>query len=101
MLKGYLRRSDILARFGGDEFIVALPETDLRQASVVMEKLRLLTISGPWMYHPQLGPIRLSVGLGQMRMDESPQETIQRADVDLYASRQNREEPLAPSTHTA
>ena len=82
-----LRQTDILARFGGDEFIVALPETGPEQARSVVEKLRDLAIHGPWTSHPQLGPIRLSVGWGQLEAQEPPQQAIQRADADLYASR--------------
>ncbi|MBI2495238.1 MAG: sensor domain-containing diguanylate cyclase [Candidatus Omnitrophica bacterium] len=43
-MKSLLRQSDILARFGGDEFVVALLETSLTQAELVAEKLRQISI---------------------------------------------------------
>lgn len=90
-LKQHLRQSDVLARFGGDEFIVALPETTVEQADTVAEKLRELDIHGPWTTHRQLGPVRLSVGVAHLEdQDESAQGTIQKADADLYASRRSR-----------
>ncbi|MBI3333146.1 MAG: GGDEF domain-containing protein [Candidatus Omnitrophica bacterium] len=87
-LKTRLRRSDILARFGGDEFIAALPETNLQQALLVAEKLRGLSIQGPWAV--KLGPVSLSAGLSQMEAGEATQQVIQRADANLYASRNPR-----------
>jgi len=87
-LRARLRHSDILARFGGDEFIVALPETTTDQASAVAEKLRTLAIEGPWTRHRQIGPVRLSVGLSHVHRDESAQQVIQKADANLYATRQ-------------
>lgn len=86
-LKAQLRQADILARFGGDEFIVALPETGVARASAVAEKLRGIAIHGPWTTHPEVGPVRLSVGVSHIRDHESPQQLIQHADKALYASR--------------
>jgi len=82
-----LRQSDLLARFGGDEFIVALPETDLDQAQAVVSKLQGIAIPGPWIDDAQIGPIRLSVGVSQMQKEERADAVIQRADLNLYESR--------------
>jgi len=86
-LKRQLRVSDILARFGGDEFIVALPEAGPAQAALVAEKLRRLSIVGAWKETFPLGPVTLSVGLAQLKAGDSPQQVIERADEDLYATR--------------
>jgi diguanylate cyclase (GGDEF)-like protein len=88
-LKRILRHSDILARFGGDEFILALPETSVEQATAVAEKLRGMSIQGPWMSHRHLGPVRLSVGLRHVQPTDSAEQAIQHADAALYASRRN------------
>lgn len=96
-LKTNLRQSDILARFGGDEFIIALPETSYAQAAAVAEKLRGLAVHGPWMRDPRIGPVRLSVGLSYVQADDSAQQAIQRADANLYASRKAASSPLTPA----
>lgn len=88
-LRAQLRQSDILARFGGDEFIVALPETTKAQADAVAEKLRQLAIDGPWSRHAHIGPVRLSVGLSHIQGEDTAQDVIQHADANLYASRQH------------
>ncbi len=84
-LKTQLRQSDVLARFGGDEFIIALPETSFAQAAAVAGKLRELLLNGPWSHG--VGPVRLSVGVSHLQADESAQQVIQNADKALYASR--------------
>lgn len=87
-LTAQLRQSDILARYGGDEFIVALPETTRAQASAVAEKLRELSIRGPWTDHPQIGAIHLSVGMGYLEpSSDTSDHVLARADNDLYATR--------------
>ncbi len=86
-LRAQLRQADILARFGGDEFIVALPETGLAQATAVAEKLRSVQIEGPWTTHPQVGPVRLSAGVGSLHGEQSPEQILQDADKALYESR--------------
>ena len=87
-LKTMLRQSDILARFGGDEFIIALPETSEAQATLVAEKLREVTIRAAEDAARNLPPVTLSVGMS--RIDEahgSPQEILEAADQALYASK--------------
>jgi diguanylate cyclase (GGDEF)-like protein len=90
-LKTALRQSDILARFGGDEFVIALPETSLEQAEAVADKLRRVSIPVPGEGGPHLPPISLSVGLGRIEQeDDSPQEILQAADQSLYAWKRHR-----------
>lgn len=78
-LQRQLRQTDVLARFGGDEFIVALPETTLDQALEVAKKLRGLDFGGS---------LTLSVGSAHLLENDLPLDVIDRADQDLYASRQ-------------
>ncbi len=86
-LKRQLRQSDFLARLGGHEFVVALPETSLEHASAVAEKLRELILQGPWTTHQHVGPVRLSVGVSHVHLADSAQHILQHADANLYASR--------------
>jgi len=85
-LKGLMRQSDILARFGGDEFIVALPETSHEQAASVAEKLREIRIQVPERRAGHTLPVSLSVGMSRLgRGAASPQDILQAADESLYA----------------
>lgn len=89
-LKPLLRQSDILARFGGDEFIVLLPETNTQQAMIVAEKLRRLRVSVAEGQR-RVPPISLSVGISSLNHEGHPrtlEDLIQTADQALYASKQ-------------
>ena len=88
-LRRQLRRTDVLARFGGDEFIVALPETGLDQALRVAEKIRSIDFNDPpaASSRDRVGPVMLSAGAAQLQGNEPPLDVIERADQDLYASR--------------
>ena len=96
-----LRQSDVLARFGGDEFIVALPETSVAQASLVAEKLRKLRLRGPWERFPGLGPVRLSVGLSHLQPHLTAEQVIQQADADMYASRREARKESTDVVHAS
>ncbi|MBB3232725.1 diguanylate cyclase [Halomonas stenophila] len=84
-LREYLRGVDFIGRFGGEEFVIALPGADLAAAREVAERLRGCIAELP---HPDPGiPRRLSVTIGIARL--APGETtlapvLKRADQALY-----------------
>lgn len=83
---GVRRGLDSVARYGGDEFVVILPETDLEGANAVAETIRGLIRTSPLFQRP----ISLSVGI--VASDETlstPQSLLQRADEALYRAKQN------------
>jgi len=69
-----LRAGDILARHGGDEFVLLLPATSPDGADAVLERLRDEDL-----------PVSWSVGIGEWLPGESLGECIARADADLYS----------------
>lgn len=104
-LKAVMRQSDILARFGGDEFIVALPETSSERARTVAQKLRQLTIPVPATRGRSVEPVSLSVGVGYLSQDERPEDIIQAADQSLYTSKRHAkvlpaDQPAGDERHT-
>jgi diguanylate cyclase (GGDEF)-like protein len=82
-----IRASDFAARFGGEEFLVLLPDTDRDAAMIVAEKLR------SEVEHAELvgvGPISARVGLAVLPMDASePDELLRKADRALYAAKES------------
>lgn len=83
-----LRPQDRLYRYGGEEFLVILPDTDVCKALPVMERLRLRACGTP-MTHDELHIEQsVSVGLAQRRPDESLHDAIERADRALYRAKQ-------------
>jgi diguanylate cyclase (GGDEF)-like protein len=86
-LRQTLRQTDLLARFGGDEFIVALPETSAADAISVANKLRQVAI--PIEAKPLFPPITLSVGVAcNHGRPTEPESLVKAADEALYHSKQ-------------
>lgn len=85
-LSALLRQSDVLARFGGDEFVIALPETTPAQAEAVAEKLRGIRVEAPSGSARSVDTVTLSVGMSRLEPErESPRELLEAADRSLYA----------------
>ncbi len=83
-----LRRPDILARWGGEEFILLMPETTLTEAAHVVERLRRkLADIRVWEEHPEL-QVTFSAGIATLAVNESMQDTVARADVALYRAKE-------------
>ncbi len=94
------RASDFLARFGGEEFMLVLPETSGPDALVVADKLRETVAQAHFHYRKQSVPVTLSCGLAQYRPGETLEQLYVRADAALYRAKEggrNRCE-LAPTT---
>jgi len=64
-----LRRSDLLGRYGGEEFMVLLPDTPLDRAQVIAERLRKQIANTPMI--TDHGPIHISASFGIAEMDET------------------------------
>jgi diguanylate cyclase len=84
-----LRQSDIVGRFGGEEFIMLLPDTDLTQAEVVVNRMREHLLQSP-LVTPEV-TILLSATFGVTEVgaaDKSIEDVIRRADKALYDGKQ-------------
>ncbi len=86
-----LRESDIIARFGGEEFAILLPFTDIEGARVIAEKLRT-TVANKKVITPDGDIIRFTVSLGVTSIlpdDKSIDQTVNRADKALYKAKRS------------
>jgi len=85
-----LRDVDIAGRYGGEEFVVLLPETEIDGALQIAERLRLSVAGTPV---PQesgpLIPVTISVGVGQLAAEESGESLLSRADQAMYRAKNN------------
>ena len=82
--KGLLRKTDVFARVGGDEFMIIMPETPCHGAKVVAEKIRS-TIAAH--FHKQAGVVTVSMGIAQWGPDESFTDWYAQADNALYQAK--------------
>jgi diguanylate cyclase (GGDEF)-like protein/PAS domain S-box-containing protein len=81
------RAIDIFGRFGGEEFVVFLPETTLEDALSIAERLRLSVMTEP--FETTVGPlsITISIGVAQAGERDTLQSLIERADAALYRAK--------------
>ncbi len=88
LLRDQLRASDLLARWGGEEFVIALPETPLAAAAALCEKLRQSVAAHDWSaFAPDL-QVSLSFGLCAELQAGSAAAMLARADAQLYRAKQ-------------
>ncbi|SHK57049.1 GGDEF domain-containing protein [Thermocrinis minervae] len=79
IIVGSLRKSDVAFRYGGEEFVILLPYTDIRSAKVVAERIKKLCEE---MLH-----ITLSAGIKQISNFEDPMKDVECADMALYTAK--------------
>ncbi len=78
------RASDVVARFGGEEFVLMLPHTDGRQAHQAAQRIRAALASNP----TPLQQLTISIGIGYFRDGmENPEDLIKSADRALYQAK--------------
>ena len=89
-LKQNIKGQDIACRFGGEEFAVLLPRTDIAQSVVVAEHIREAVFSKELVKRStgeNLGRITISIGVAEWRRGDTAQSIVERADVCLYAAK--------------
>jgi diguanylate cyclase (GGDEF)-like protein len=88
-LRGVLRAQDSIARWGGEEFLFLLPDTDLHGAGVVAEKLRVALEGAPITFAERRVPVAMTFGVAVCTRGATVEDAIQRADRALYSGKQS------------
>ncbi len=83
------RREEVFSRYGGEEFVILLPETDKNGAMELAEQLRVLIASHSFIFEGETIPVTISIGVATMTGGEKvlPPEFIKRADECLYRAK--------------
>jgi two-component system cell cycle response regulator len=92
-LKRNIRGVDLACRFGGEEFVVLMPDTDFRQAQGVAERVRMAVAERSFEVGANRSlTVTVSVGVALIEGDtDTPEVLLKRADVALYrAKREGR-----------
>lgn len=97
LVKNILRPSDLLARTGGEEFAILLPETSLDEAVTLAERLRKLTATESFTFAGINTPFTLSIGVAQFGPDGDTYKSVTDvADQRMYrAKRTGRNRVIA------
>lgn len=83
-----LRQQDVVSRWGGEEFLIMLPYTDLEKATAVAEKLRTAIMSAVMSYAGETFHVTMTFGVSQFNKMVGMEKTIKKADDALYLGKQ-------------
>lgn len=93
-----LRKTDFIARFGGEEFVLLIPATPLEGGVQLLETLRAAIEACPFHFKGEPVTITFSAGIAEFRNGEATEVTFERADQALYRAKgagRNRVEQAA------
>jgi diguanylate cyclase len=83
-----LREVDFIGRYGGEEFVILLPETDEQSAHEALDKIRQAIAAMPFRFHKEPVTITMSIGLSQFREGDTVETVFERADKQLYVAKE-------------
>jgi diguanylate cyclase (GGDEF)-like protein len=90
ILRQELRDYDVPARFGGEEFIVLLPETSFDDAVTLAERIRRVVEEHPFPIESAGEPVRATVSVGAATFlcdDKTAKDLVHEADLALYRAK--------------
>jgi diguanylate cyclase len=96
IVKGELRKTDFLARVGGEEFLVLLPETPHHGGLLVLERIRRKVAEHPWAELQAGLEVTVSIGAACFLDDDLPDALWGRDDVALYDAKSSGRNCVRP-----
>ncbi|MGX4770351.1 GGDEF domain-containing protein [Bradyrhizobium guangdongense] len=87
MLVRNMRSIDRIGRYGGEEFLLVMPDAAKDQAVLVMDRLRQIISEQHWDSVSDDLRVTLSAGIAQVRLNDAPEDTLARADAALYKAK--------------
>ena len=90
IIREQLRAQDLIGRWGGEEFLAILPDTDAGQARTSAERIRQAFLRTDWRAFTGIdADVTISVGVSGLRTGDDLSAAIKRADTALYRSKTN------------
>ncbi len=98
-IKRSIRGIDLACRYGGEEFVVVMPETDMAVAAMVAERLRRRIAADPFAIQQgaRTIPVTISIGIAALRgKDDNAAMLLKRADQALYRAKRDGRNRVVP-----
>ena len=98
-IKRSIRGIDLACRYGGEEFVIVMPETDVAVAAMVAERLRRRIAAEPFAIQQGAGsiPVTISIGIAALRgKDDTAATLLKRADQALYRAKRDGRNRVVP-----
>jgi two-component system, cell cycle response regulator len=98
-IKRSIRGIDLACRYGGEEFVLVMPETDMAVASMVAERLRRRIAAEPFAIQQgtRAIPVTISIGIAALRSkDDTAASLLKRADQALYRAKRDGRNRVVP-----
>ena len=98
-IKKSIRGIDLACRYGGEEFVVVMPETDMAVATMVAERLRrrIATEPFPIQQGAKSVEVTISIGIAALERDEDAAKVFKRADQALYRAKRDGRNRVVPA----
>jgi two-component system cell cycle response regulator len=98
-IKRSIRGIDLACRYGGEEFVLVMPETDMAVAAMVAERLRRRIAAEPFAIQQgsRVVPVTISIGIAALRgKDDTAASVLKRADQALYRAKRDGRNRVVP-----
>ena len=98
-IKRSIRGIDLACRYGGEEFVLVMPETDMAVAAMVAERLRRRIAAEPFAIQQgaSIVPVTISIGIAALRdKDDTAASVLKRADQALYRAKRDGRNRVVP-----
>ena len=97
-IKKSIRGIDLACRYGGEEFVVVMPETDMAVAAMVAERLRRRIAGEPFAIQQGVGKVEvtISIGIAALGRGENAGAVLKRADQALYRAKRDGRNRVVP-----
>lgn len=100
LMQAIIRQTDVAARWGGEEFLILLPDTSLLQALSLAERLRSEVANTEFTFAGKRLPITISAGICSIAKAGSVNELLKQADIHLYNAKEDGRNRIAPRVRT-